>query len=307
MRLVPIAFESLGVRSQATLIETKDCRILIDPAVSLAPRRYGLPPHQLEVDSLNSLSRRIEEEAKNVDVIIITHYHYDHHDSGYVVNREIYRGKKVFVKDPENFINRSQRNFRAPKFLKSIQGLPSSIEAADSKEFRVGSTSVKFSHPVPHGNDERLGYVVQVAVSDRDQTVLFTSDIEGAPREQHLDFTLSVNPNLIVLDGPLSYLLGRAWSEETLSEAVRNMERVMRSGLDTVIIDHHVLRDLNYERVLSPVIEIARGTGVKVITAAQYLGLEVQNLEARRRELFKLDNRPGKLTKRMLDLMGEDR
>ncbi|BCU67587.1 hypothetical protein HS7_10240 [Sulfolobales archaeon HS-7] len=301
MKITPIAFESLGVRSQCTLVETKDIRILIDPAVSLAPRRYGLPPHQNEVDKLNELKRKIE--STDAELIIVTHYHYDHHDPGYVVSNEIYRNKTVLIKDPLNFINVSQKVFRAPKFLKSIEKKASEVQIGDGKKFEIGSTKINISNPVPHGADERLGYVIQVAISDKDDTVLFTSDIEGAPRGEHLAFTNEIRPGIIVIDGPLSYLLGRAWNEETLNNAMKNMEYFMRLGLHTAIIDHHVLRDLEYQRVLAPVIDVAKSAGVKVVTAAEYLGMENLQLEARRRELYTYENKPGKLTRNMLNLM----
>ena len=48
MNVKPLASESLGVRSMATYVETKDCKILIDPSAALGPKRYGLSPHQKE-------------------------------------------------------------------------------------------------------------------------------------------------------------------------------------------------------------------------------------------------------------------
>ena len=44
-RIVPLAFDSFGVRSMATFVETDDLKVLIDPGVALAPVRYGLEPH----------------------------------------------------------------------------------------------------------------------------------------------------------------------------------------------------------------------------------------------------------------------
>ena len=303
MEIKPLAFESLGVRSQATLIETKDVRILVDPAVSLAPKRYGLPPHQLEVDRLSELAKVIYETAKDVDVIVVTHYHYDHHDPGYVIPIDIYEKKVVFIKDPQNNINPSQKFRRAPRFLKALKDKPKSIESADGKEFRFGSTVIKFSNAVPHGADERLGYVVQVAISDKDGTVLFTSDIEGAPKDSHVKFINEVKPNFLIIDGPLSYLLGRALSKEELDVEIKNMESVVKNGLEYAIVDHHVLRDLNYEEVLKPVKEIARSVGCKVITAAEYLSLEPMILEARRKELFEKDYRPAKIPRNLAKLL----
>lgn len=303
MEFTPLAFESLGVRSQATLVETKDVRILIDPAVSLAPRRFGLPPHQIEVDRLTELAKKIYEEAKIADIIIITHYHYDHHDPGYVIPLDIYQNKTVYIKDPQNFINPSQKFRRAPRFIKTITGKPKTMESADGKVVKCGSTTIQFSKAVPHGADERLGYVIQVAINDKDSTILFTSDIEGAPKNSHIDFIKSVRPNFLIIDGPLSYLLGRALSQDELDTEIKNMEEVVRNGLQYAIIDHHVLRDPNYESVLKPVKEVANSVGCKVISASEYLREPPQLLEAKRRELFQRDNRPAKIPRGLAKLL----
>ncbi len=303
MEIVPLGFESLGARSQATLVETKDVRVLIDPAVSLAPRRFGLPPHQLEVDALTEIAKKITEVAKDVDVIVITHYHYDHHDPGWVVPKEVYKDKVVIIKDPQNMINPSQKFRRAPRFLKSINGLPKRIEIGDGKEFAFGSTKIRISNAVPHGNDERLGYVIQVAISDKDGTVLFTSDIEGAPRDLHVEFTKEVKPNWLIVDGPLSYLLGRALSEEELERGIRNLEEMMKEGLQWAVVDHHVLRDPNYEEVLKPLQDFARSVGVKVLKASNLLGVEPKLLEMHRRELFERDYRPAKIPRGLAQLL----
>ena len=42
MRVMPLAADSLGVRSMATYVEAGTLRLLIDPGATLAPRRYGL-------------------------------------------------------------------------------------------------------------------------------------------------------------------------------------------------------------------------------------------------------------------------
>ncbi|MBP1358145.1 MAG: hypothetical protein JZD40_06655, partial [Sulfolobus sp.] len=176
------------------------------------------------------------------------------------------------------------------------------INIAEGKEVKYGSTSIRFSHAVPHGADERLGYVVQVAINDKDSSLLVTSDIEGAPRQQHLEFTKEVKPNYIIIDGPLSYLLGRALSDEDLDNSLRNMEEIVKEGIEIAIIDHHVLRDLKYEEILKPVKDVARDFGVKIMTAAEFLGNEPIILEARRRELFQKENKPAKIPRGLAQL-----
>src|SRR2546427_3137774 len=48
VRVIPLAAESLGVRSMATYVEAGDLRILIDPRATLAPAPPGLPPADAE-------------------------------------------------------------------------------------------------------------------------------------------------------------------------------------------------------------------------------------------------------------------
>ncbi len=303
MKIIPIAFESLGVRSQATFIETSDLKILVDPAVSLAPRRYGLPPHKMEVEKLLELARSVNEYAREADVLVITHYHYDHHDPGFVIPKDIYRGKKVFIKDPNSFINPSQGKIRAPKFLNSIKGLPSSIQSADGKGFVLGHTKIKFSYPVPHGADERMGYVVQVAVSDGDETVMITSDIEGAPREMHMEFTQEVKPSTLIIDGPLSYMLGYALTEDQFDASMDNLEKIVKQGLTTMIIDHHLVRDQRYREIISSLKLRVKEVNANVMTAAEYLKEEENPLESRRKELFSESNEPAKLPRGVAELL----
>jgi len=73
--IVPLAYDSLGVRSMATFVETDDVRILIDPAVSLAPLRYGLPPHPMEWKRMEESWEKIKQYAELADVLIVTHYY----------------------------------------------------------------------------------------------------------------------------------------------------------------------------------------------------------------------------------------
>jgi len=79
MNIIPIASDSLGVRSMATYVETKDCKIVIDPSAALGPKRYGLPPTKEEQDALFKTKLKIAELAEQSKILIISHYHYDHY------------------------------------------------------------------------------------------------------------------------------------------------------------------------------------------------------------------------------------
>jgi len=280
MKIIPIAADSLGTRSMATFVETSDCRICIDPSVSLGPRRYGLPPHPFEYKRMDEHWESIKNYAEKAEVLVLTHYHYDHHEPNFP---EMYEDKVVLIKHPEENINRSQRQ-RADFFLKQIEDLPEKIEYADGRGFNFGETGVVFSNAVFHGTGSRLGYVVEVCVREGEESFVFTSDVEGPNTKEQTDFIIKENPGIVYLDGPLSYMLGYRYSYESLEMAVENMLRILReTELDTLIIDHHLLRDLKWRERIARVFE----TGKEVLTAAEFLGVENELLEARRKELFK--------------------
>jgi predicted metallo-beta-lactamase superfamily hydrolase len=135
----PLAFESMGVRSMCAHVRTDDINLVIDPAVSLALNRFGLPPHTVEEEAQEVLWGRVKEAVADADVLIVTHYHYDHVDPK---EPEIYQGKKVLLKHPRRMINPSQKA-RAASFLRSIKGLAEEIEYADNSTAptRRGDTS----------------------------------------------------------------------------------------------------------------------------------------------------------------------
>jgi len=282
-RIVPLAFDSFGVRSMATFVETDDLKILIDPGVSLAPIRYGLEPHPLEWQRLDETWAVIKQYAEESEVLIVTHYHYDHHDPDYP---ELYSGKTVFIKHPTQNINRSQKE-RAALFLEAIRGLPQKLEIADEKNFQLGKTRINFSKAVCHGTNPRLGYVTEVSIKSNGEKFLYTSDVEGPSLEDQIGFILEEKPDTLFVDGPMTYMLGYRYSFKSLEISNKNLVRAIKeTSLHTMVLDHHFLRDLNYKMRIKPVYEEAEKRGVKVITAAEFSGRKIEMLEALRKELY---------------------
>ena len=285
MNLKLLASDSLGTRSMCSLIETKYGRIMIDPGAALGPRRYGLRPHEIEFETLKKHKEKIVEEAKDVDLFIITHYHYDHFPRPNE-NIEWLKGKRILVKDPSNMINFSQR-WRSKIFLDKLRKVGAKPKVADSKRFRLGRCRIKFSNPVKHGNDEKLGYILEVLIETDDGRILYTSDVEGITDDNQLDFILKNKPNIVICDGPMTYMLGTRFSEADLKKSILNLIKVLRmESVQILILDHHLLRDLKWKIWLKPVFEEAETLNKRVLTAASYMGVEENLLEARRRELY---------------------
>lgn len=283
LNVKPLAFDSFGVRSMATFVETDDVAVLIDPGVSLAPLRYGLPPHPIEEQRLNERWADVKDHAARSDVLIVTHYHYDHHDP---YEPEVYDGKIIYLKHPKEQINKSQEG-RASFFLEQLADLPQTIEIADGKEFSHGSTKIAFSPAVYHGTNPRLGYVVEVSIACSGVKMLFTSDVEGPSVADQVDFILQENPDLLILDGPMTYMLGFRYSQKSLALSIENINRIItETSVKTILLEHHFMRDLKYKERIGEVYECAANNDVRVMTAAEYLGGEIDMLEARRKELY---------------------
>jgi predicted metallo-beta-lactamase superfamily hydrolase len=291
MEVILVGFESLGVRSQATFIQARNMTIFIDPSAALAPRRYGLPPHVLEVKWLLKTFSKIEDLVRDSEYIIITHYHYDHHDPGRFVDPSVFKGKKFLIKDFNNYINFSQK-MRAHRYLNTIKKFAESIIIADGKSLKVGSTIISLSLPLPHGRDSRLGYVISICVED-DTSLLFTSDIEGGSSEEHMRLNSFCKPEIAIIDGPPTYLLGYSFYEEDLKHSIKFLNAFIdrnETYLKVMILDHHIFRDLNYINFIK---EIKLTQNVYIKTAAEFMGVEPRPLEAFRKALYKAEDESG--------------
>lgn len=281
MQIIPIAYDSMGVRSMATFVQTSEVSITIDPSVSLAPSRYGLPPHKIEIERMGEKWKEIKSFVKKSDIIAITHYHYDHHEPEEV---EILNGKRLLLKHPKEKINRSQFG-RAGYFLEKLKGIKAEIDYCDGKIYEFGNTLIEFSKPVFHGANQKLGFVVEVFISDGKKNFLFSSDVEGPIHEDQTAFILEKRPEIVFIDGPMTYMLGYRFSRDSLKKAIENLKKVIEVSKN-VVLDHHLLRDLKWRENLYELFNYAEQFDVKLQSASEFLGTPEELLEARRKELY---------------------
>jgi predicted metallo-beta-lactamase superfamily hydrolase len=282
MKIIPLAFDSLGTRSMCTYVETHDIKILIDPAVALAPNRGSRPPHPIEIELMMKEWKKIKSFSHKADVLIITHYHYDHHNPE---EPEIYKGKTVYLKHPLQKINKSQTK-RAKYFLKKLADLPKQIEYSDGREFKFGKTIIRFSPAVPHGWDEKLGCVTEVLVDDGKTRFIHTSDVEGATVGSQQKFIIQNDPDICLIDGPMTYIFGM--HTKSLTHIIQATKR-----LRTLIVDHHYLRDLKWREKLVDVYKAAEKRKVKLVCVAEFLGEKENLLEPVRKKLY--EEHPAKM------------
>ena len=282
MEIIPLASETLGVRSMAVAVKTKDCTIIVDPSIALAPKRYGLEPHKIELDRQNELWNNLKKWAKKADIMTISHYHFDHHDPE---QPELFKNKKMLVKHPKENINKNQMG-RASKFKTALGDLPESMEIADDRTFEFGNTTLTFSKAVPHGTNTKLGYVIQLAINDGNTTFLHTSDVEGPSLDSQLEFILKHEPDVLACDGPMTYMMYR-YGLKAMDKSLENLQKIITdTSIKTMMLDHHLTRDIKWREKMKPVFAAGEEQGCNVTTFAGYLGKEDDLLEARRKELW---------------------
>ena len=335
-----IWFDSLGAKSTCTLVETPDTKILIDPGAAIMQPSF---PASIEKKTywLEKARKAIKKASKKAEVIIISHYHYDHFTD---FNKTIYNGKLVLAKNPNEYINDSQReraedfynnlckafgkteledllkekeekeypnpleelpiaasmdygdyNARKRELLKkgekwfqarvkkwnSYQQIPElkfekcQVKFADSKQFKFGETKIKFTKPLFHGIEfARVGWVISTVISYKNEKVIHTSDLQGPTIEDYAEWIIREDPNILILDGPSTYLIPYMLNLINLKRTIENAIKIMEETkkLQLIIYDHHLLREPKYTERVRQVYEKAKETGKKVLTAAEYLG-----------------------------------
>ncbi|MCX8136806.1 MBL fold metallo-hydrolase [Pyrobaculum aerophilum] len=289
MEILPVGEESLGVRSMCLYVETRDVRILFDAGVSLAPRRFGLPPHPRELERARAVRSEILRLAAAADVITVSHYHRDHftpwYPSVYMATdgetyRQIYGGKRVLLKSPDD-LNWSQRR-RHYGLSKALGDAGAKLIYADGGEWRVGGTVIKASQSLWHGPaGSKTGRVVAFAVLDGEERLAFVPDVEGPVEPEPVAFLKEVRPTIAVVGGPPTYL---PWDIEA---AIRHLREVVDLAPRVLVVAHHALRSGDWREKLAPLFEYAEKRGVEIATYASLRGVGEELLEASRKELYK--------------------
>ena len=275
MKVIPLAAESLGVRSMATYVEVGRTGILIDPGATLAPSRFRLPPAEEEWEALRRANDRISAYATRSSFVFVSHYHEDHFRSGPRVVRRAARAPEGPAAHDRRAAGPAGR--RAP-------GRRS--RARRGSRARTGSSGAKPTSsstsrpPLPHGLDGTpFGSVVVLTIVDpaERERFVFASDLQGPASPVAAAYLVQQRPTLLYVSGPVSYL-----EREVGRDAIERAPSTSSRGSSTltgcrVIMDHHALRDPRFAERFARLWETGR-----VVTAAAFLGLADASLESRR-------------------------
>ncbi|MFX0097161.1 MAG: MBL fold metallo-hydrolase [Candidatus Hodarchaeota archaeon] len=264
----------------ATLVITKSHRILIDPGVALGPRRYGLPPTQSELVALELAKQRVMKSAEDADIIVVTHYHYDHHprpgdDKLYQI---AFKDKVVFAKDRKSNINASQRR-RGLIFEKKVTDICRELVYVDGEDFDF----IRFSPAVWHGTvGSSVGFVIMVCIQEGEYRFIHGSDAQSLGDPKAMDWVVEENPGLLIVDGFPTTHIGRRTTNAEFEDAMNNLDRTIKAiRSKRIVLDHHIMRDIDYRKRIRPLLK----AGKQILSAAEFLGRENLLLEAWREDL----------------------
>jgi hypothetical protein len=274
-----LAAESLGVRSLCCLLENNEQRILIDPGIALGYSRHGLLPHPIQIAVDEIIRANIIKEMKKSTDLIISHFHGDHipfqKANVYQINlkevKEYLKNLNVWSKsiedEPHKFKERAwDLKFNSDHFT-----------AAEGKTI----ANLTFSQTVFHGEkDSFLGNVMMTKVKLRNKIFVHASDIQFlySPTVEKI---IELKADIVIASGPPLYL--PHFDQKMAAEAAENILN-LSSEVDILIVDHHLLRS---EAGLLYLRELDAKSKNKIISAADFMGINPCLLEARREELYR--------------------
>jgi predicted metallo-beta-lactamase superfamily hydrolase len=270
-----IGAESLGVRSLCCVVKTKDRKVVIDPGVALGFRRHGLMPHPVQVIASERTKTLIERALEDATDVVISHYHGDHHPlvdaNPYQLSVE--RVAKLCMRLRFWTKGTKDLSFNQAHRAKALsQRLGRVLPIAEG----MNSGVLTFSYSVPHGErDKRGGTVMMTRVEANGKVFVHASDIQMLDDEA-VKQILTWQPNIVLASGPPVYL-----SSLTLEKREGALRRILSLAkkVDTLILDHHLMRSKKGERWLDYVSSLVEH---KVICAADFMGLRRNLLEAER-------------------------
>ncbi|RLG89341.1 MAG: hypothetical protein DRO16_04110, partial [Thermoprotei archaeon] len=205
-----------------------------------------------------------------------------------------YKDKVIFLKDPVRNINPSQK-IRSYVLLNkmNVKNLARKVAIIDNKEYVLENIKITGSPPVPHGKPRtKLGYVVMILININEYRILHASDVQGPISRKALDYIVRMKPNLLIISGPPTYMVGTKIEQKYINKAFHNLVEIANKLPinSTIILDHHFMRDRNYRVYLEKLRKnIDKDRKIKLLTAAEYMGYEIKQLEAYRRELWEND------------------
>ena len=278
MKIEILGAESLGVRGLCCFVKTDNQKILIDPGIALGYTRYKLLPHPFQVAVDEKIQKKIIEAWAEATDIVISHFHGDHiplvNANPYQLNIE-----KIVALNPKAKLW-AKLSHLSPTEKKRAESLSlilnKNLIPAEEKKQEV----LHFSKAVPHGKAENNLETVMMTKIEEDCVFVHASDIQLLNNES-VSQIVSWKPDIVLASGPPLYL--SKLSKDEIRKAWRNASRLSEK-VDTLIIDHHLLRDDTGVQWLR---ELSSKSNKIILCGADFMNKPRMLLEAQRKDLYK--------------------
>jgi predicted metallo-beta-lactamase superfamily hydrolase len=149
-----------------------------------------------------------------------------------------------------------------------------SVRYPEGKTFHFGDTIIRCTEALFHGIEfSRVGWVFSTIIEHNHKKFIHTSDLCGPMIEDYAEFIIQENPDILILDGPMTYMFGYMLTRINLRRCIENAVRIIReTDCQLIIYDHHLTRDKHYKKYTKDVWKNAKDCGTTLLTAAEYLG-----------------------------------
>jgi len=273
--------ESLGVRGLCCSVQLKNRKVVIDPAVALGWSRYGHLPHPFQIAIGAGIRKVILRELRTATDVVISHFDGDHtpllnpnpYQLALEEARESLSGCRLWTKGSGRSSPTQQRRRKDLE-----EGLGTHLPGAEG----VREGPLSFSAPVPHGLQGANGHTVMMTrIENEGQTFVHASDMQLLD-PMAVEMILRWKPTIVLVSGPPLYRHASS-SLEALKQRARENTLELLQGIDTLIIDHHLLRSGEGVAWLD---EIGQETGNRVICAAGFMRRAPLFLESWREKLY---------------------
>jgi predicted metallo-beta-lactamase superfamily hydrolase len=273
--------ESLGVRSLCCSVELKDRKVVIDPGIALGWSRYGYLPHPFQIAIGAGIRAAILRELSTATDVVISHFDGDHiplldpnpYQLGIDEAHDDLSRCRLWAKGPGRSPPTQQRRRKHIE-----EALGTDLRGAEG----VREGPMAFSAPVPHGRQDADDHTVMMTRIEEDGlTFVHASDLQLLDPVA-IERISQWKPTIVLVSGPPLYRHTSS-SLDALKQRARENALDLLRGVDTLVIDHHLLRS---EEGTTWLEELRHATGKRVLCAADFMNRARLFLEGWRQKLY---------------------
>jgi len=144
---------------------------------------------------------------------------------------------------------------------------------AEGRSITNGRTSIIIGKPCFHGIEyDRTGWVTPLLIRNKGYRIVYTSDLMGPIIEDYAYMIIDYEPDIVIVDGPPTYLYPYMFNRINLERALDNLITIIDHKPELIVYDHHLLRDPQWRIRVKRVLDYGKKAKVKILTASEAIG-----------------------------------